>query len=465
MEKCNKKNQLYNSVTKRCYKSCEQKNKVTHPITKKCRQQCKKDKIRRMDDFRCVKTLKMGRQKKMRATKKATPLPTPPPPKKATPLPTPLPTKIKREEEALIPAPLKRELKVNLQFFDKLIKKGVKDGTIKHIDYSSSDRISDIISIYFHKKYNKSCPMYPIKTFDVLKRNEKIIKHNYETQSMAYKKQTTYDDYLKIVKREEKIQVINWNVDKFLKNLKLCFETGEQMIIIPLRIPGHLNMLFIKVATREIIRFEPHGSHFQNNEEDTHTNVFLEDLTAKINRYFKLTPKRAFRYIPPYDICPRTNARIRYHGFQAYDLSSKLLKNGRQVKEDGFCLLWSWFFAECVITNPEMPIAEIYKEAENILYEEPINIATIIRGYFESVNEEVKEMKIKHKSITGAYSKKHIDPYGTFLLDYLVENTSKLQKKAKQPFVGGVKQKKPIFILPEANPRVAPVINLIDKAS
>ena len=282
---------------------------------------------------------------------------------------------------------------------------------------------------------------------------------------MAYKKQTTYDDYLKLVKREEKIQVINWNVDKFLKNLKLCFETGEQMIIIPLRIPGHLNMLFIKVATREIIRFEPHGSHFSNNTEDTNTNVFLEDLTAKINSYFNLKTKSAFRYIPPYDICPRTNARIRYYGFQVDDFSGKLFKNGRQVKEDGFCLLWSWFFAECVITNPDMPIKEIYKEAEVVLTEEPMNIATIIRGYFASVNEEVKGMNIKHKSITGAYSKKHIDPYGTFLLDYLVENTSKLQKKAKKPFVGGVKQKKPIFILPEANPRVAPVINLIDKAS
>lgn len=452
MEKCNKKNRLYNPVTKRCYKSCEQKNKVTHPTTKKCRQHCKKDKLRRMEDFRCVKTLKMEREKRTRTTKKGKT-------KKATPLPTPLPTKIKEEEvvEELVPQPLKRELKVNLQFFDKLMKKGVKNGTIQHIDYSSSDRISDIISIYFHKKYNKSCPMYPIKTFDVLKRNEKIIRNNYETQSMAYKKQTTYEDYLKLVMKEEKIQVINWNVDKFLKNLELCLETGEQLIIIPLRIPGHLNMLIFKVATREIIRFEPHGSHFQNNEEDTRTNVFLEDLTAKINKYFKLTPKRAFRYVPPYDICPRTNARIRYYGFQVDDFSGKLFKNGRQVKEDGFCLLWSWFFAECVITNPDMPIKEIYKEAEVVLNEEPMKIATIIRGYFASVNEEVKEMNIKHKSITGAYSKKHIEPYGTFLLDYLVENTSKLQKKARKPFVGGVKPKKPIFILPQANPRVTPV--------
>ena len=55
MDRCGKKDRLYNPKTKRCYKSCVQKNKVTHPITQKCRQHCKGDKIRRLEDFRCVK--------------------------------------------------------------------------------------------------------------------------------------------------------------------------------------------------------------------------------------------------------------------------------------------------------------------------------------------------------------------------------------------------------------------------
>jgi hypothetical protein len=64
MEKCRKKDRLYNAITKRCYKSCEQKKKDTHPVTKKCRKRCQSDKIRRVEDFRCVKkTLKMGTNK------------------------------------------------------------------------------------------------------------------------------------------------------------------------------------------------------------------------------------------------------------------------------------------------------------------------------------------------------------------------------------------------------------------
>ena len=55
LEKCERKSLLYNRKTRRCYKSCQQKNKVTHPVTKKCRKPCKKDKIRRIEDFRCVK--------------------------------------------------------------------------------------------------------------------------------------------------------------------------------------------------------------------------------------------------------------------------------------------------------------------------------------------------------------------------------------------------------------------------
>ena len=60
-------------------------------------------------------------------------------------------------------------------------------------------------------------------------------------------------------------------------------------MIIPLRLPGHLNMLFIKVETREIIRFEPHGSKYRGDDtgiKESRTNKFLETLTNQINTFF-----------------------------------------------------------------------------------------------------------------------------------------------------------------------------------
>mgnify|MGYP000002552714 CR=1 FL=1 len=49
-----------------------------------------------------------------------------------------------------------KELKINLKMFDKLMSKGIVNGNIPTIDYTSSDTISDIIQIYLHKKYKLS---------------------------------------------------------------------------------------------------------------------------------------------------------------------------------------------------------------------------------------------------------------------------------------------------------------------
>ena len=86
-----------------------------------------------------------------------------------------------------------------------------------------------------------------------------------------------------------------------------------------------------------------------------------------------------------------------------------------------------------------------------------MKIATIIRGYFLSVNDELKEMKEKYNSITGKYVKNNIYTGDNFLIDYLLESKKKLQNKPRKPFVGGFKTKR-AFILPEANPDAKPVI-------
>ena len=249
--KCQNKHLLYNALTKRCYKSCEEKNKVTHPVTKKCRKTCKEDKIRRTSDFRCVKhTLK----KKIYNKK----------------------IKQAKEKEQLISLPLKKELKTNLKFFYDLLRKGQG----KTITYNGSIRVSEFISIYFHEKYKQKCPMYPIKTYssftedDEFRKIKKIYKNKYTTEELKQHLLET-----------EKGNFIDWNEAKFLKNLKLCLETGEQLIMIPMRVPKHLNLLIIKVATREIIRFEPHGARFKREVDDNNINAFLEKLTVDINSH------------------------------------------------------------------------------------------------------------------------------------------------------------------------------------
>jgi len=423
MEKCQKKDRLYNAVTKRCYKSCEQKNKETHPVTKKCRQRCKSDKIRRIDDFRCVKKTRKIRTKYLK--KKTTPI------AKAT---TPM-------EEELVPPPLQKELQKNFQFLDEWIQKG-QGKTVKY----SGDMVSEFITVYFHDKYKQHCPMYPIKTYSTFDLED------YKDLYKKHKKNYTITQFKEYILKEYKYEFIDWNKDKFLKNMKLCLETGVQIIIVPLRIPRHLNMLIIKAPTREIIRFEPHGSENYKDTLEKEANIFLENLTKDINMYLNLADNRQFTYIKPSKLCPNYNVNLshyKFRGFQAMEVDARGPSKG---EGGGFCQLWSWFFAECVIQNPEMDVKEVYKEAFNALKTNENNFATIIRGYFFSINDELKKMKTKY---TIAKSKTTIGKFD-ILLDYLNKSREHLKTKSRKVFQdGGMKKHK--FILPKANLKAAPV--------
>jgi hypothetical protein len=398
MEKCQAAKLLYNNNTKRCYKPCEQKNKVTHPVTKKCRQKCKTHKVRRVVDFRCV-TQKNNNNKNNK--------------------------KEDNNNEELIPPPLAKDIVKNFQFINDLVKKGKN----KRVDYNVSATVSDIITVYFHEKYSQHCPMYPIKVYTV--KEGKFFDTDYNNNKEKMTKEKFYEYRLK----QNKGKYIDWNKAKFLKNLKLCLETGEQIITVPLHLQGHLNMLIIKAKTREIIRFEPHAV-INKAVIYIHANTFLEHLTEDINVYLNLKPNKRFTYNDPSQICPRLEqpGKLKfYEGFQS--MEEKVMEKGEN-EGAGFCQLWGWFFAECVINNPELPVKEVYAEAYNALKKEnAVNFALVIRGYFFSINQELKKMK-KKMSINNEYisTLKNND----VLLAYLNENQKKLKDKPRKPFVGGL---------------------------
>jgi hypothetical protein len=272
--------------------------------------------------------------------------------------------------------------------------------------------------------------MYPIKTYtsDVS-----------EQELNAYKR--VYTD---------------WNKNKFLKNLKLCLETGEQLIMVPISLRiKHLNMLIIKVPTREIIRFEPHGAHFKGTREfeviEYEIDEFLENLTTDINTSLNLIKSnRKFMYVESYKICPVIKGIDFGVGFQEMEGNQRNLGKG---EGHGFCQLWGWFFAECVIQNPEMDIKEVYKEAFGALRADKDNFATIIRGYFYSINDELKKFNKKYT----IEESDNIQWFDDVLVTYLNQNQVKLKKKKRKTFQGGVVNKKSKFILPKANPKATPM--------
>jgi hypothetical protein len=334
--------------------------------------------------------------------------------------------------EELISPKLEKELIKNFQFINELIDKG-KDTTI---NYNPTIKVSDIITIYFHEKYKQECPMYPITIHNFFDRPEyleriklipKIEQEDIKEYSMKYRKRS----------------VIGWNKDKFLKNLKLCLDKNINIILVPVHDIYHTNMLIIKAKTREIIRFEPHGKEQKNISKDEELNIFLTNLTNDINVYLNLLDNSQFRYIPPTEICPKdikTNSRF-VHGFQALEgFKAKKPEEGL-----GFCQLWSWFFAECIINNPEMDVKDVYKESYRALLNKNMdNFAWVIRGYFISINEELVKMQ-NFYSIDSRYMNKTDT---NVLIEYLNKSRENLETKPLEEFKGGKYKNK--FVLPIA---------------
>ena len=202
-----------------------------------------------------------------------------------------------------------------------------------------------------------------------------------------------------------------WSEKKFLESLKFSLEHNYKTLCIPLmidatdllgNIEGHLNLLIIKVDTREIMRFEPHGASVltANRKDDEDVNKFLEDLTNKINKYLDLlkSNKRKFIYQDPSKICPKINNNLRKEGFQYLENADKRKKKG--TEGGGFCQLWAMFFMECILRNPDMDIKDVYKNAYTIMNDDPKYFKDVIRGFFIDIDEEIKKInKFYIKSI------------------------------------------------------------------
>ena len=265
--------------------------------------------------------------------------------------------------EKLLPKPLFKSVEKGFNFIKDLQKKGLEKG---EVEYDPKMRVNFIISAMFLEKYQTA----PIST---------------------------------IITQEGQ----GWSEKKFLESVKFALEHNYKTLCIPVSIvfadyTGHQNLLIIKVDTREIIRFEPHGSMLVSKDikENEFVNNFLEDLTNKINNYLDLLKpnKRKFNYYEPITICPKINNNLRREGFQSLE---GVDRRPRQTNEGGgFCQLWSMFFMECILRNPDMDIKDVYKNAYTIMNDDPKYFRDVIRGYFIDIDDEIKKMqKFYAKSI------------------------------------------------------------------
>ena len=161
-----------------------------------------------------------------------------------------------------------------------------------------------------------------------------------------------------------------------IKKLKTRFNNcNKNILIIPLSITdneqsGHANMLILNKFRKELEWFEPHGAisylkykHFK----------ILENILKNIANELDLL------YLAPSNVCPNIK------GFQSYDTSN--LKTKNNIKDpQGFCLAWSFFYAELRMKFPKLSSKDIIDKTIHIIGNKPLQYRKFIRGQANYIN-------------------------------------------------------------------------------
>jgi ankyrin repeat protein len=162
---------------------------------------------------------------------------------------------------------------------------------------------------------------------------------------------------------------------EFHDNFRKCMNNkNKRYVIVPLGIEikegSHANYLIYDKITKEIERFEPHGSStppgFNYN-----TNLLDKLLESRIK---EIDPDLI--YISPSQYLPKI-------GFQLLDISES--KRKRIGDPGGFCALWAIWYVDMRITYPDIPRKKLVNRLINQIKKQNISFKNMIRTYASDI--------------------------------------------------------------------------------
>ena len=266
-----------------------------------------------------------------------------------------------------LPEPIKVSKKL-AQELDELEKKGETIVTI--CGYSN---IESLFYLYLIKKYKSKCVA---KKTNLLDKQDTLLG-----MSINIKMKLTKEEGA-----EMREQFVN-----LAKTLTKCIKKGEETIIIPLNYykgllrVGHSNVLIYRRRTNVIEHFEPHGGLFKQSEKEQENIERKIDFFIRIfNAELKKDNIHAVTYVAATNVCPYLQ------GLQTIENNSLLKKS--KGEPGGYCSIWSMFFAELCLKNPDKSSEEILEDIYNYLTtKENANnyLKKVIRGYSGYIVETV----------------------------------------------------------------------------
>ena len=253
-----------------------------------------------------------------------------------------------------------------LNVMDSLIAKGVNNGIFNYIP---TNHFIFLGYLYLKRKYNCNCNFIVDET-DYDSSHGLDIKFRIDHKS---------NDLLLSMSTEESKNKFDeffedrYPISFFLNELMFCIKiTRNDTVIVPIIVyfpEGHSNILIYRKKLHVLEHYEPHGNYKNQKETDEYKQrqilyQILEYIVKEMNQKNEDTDNQFYetdlKYISPNESCATA-------GFQSIE------NMNFHEDEEGFCILWTLFFAELALMNPEMTSLEIHKRVIN----EMRNISTV----------------------------------------------------------------------------------------
>jgi hypothetical protein len=181
------------------------------------------------------------------------------------------------------------------------------------------------------------------------------------------------------------------NFKNYAQQISNCINRNQDIILIPVVIlftknEAHANVLIYNNNFKSFSLFEPYGTLASIQEPE---KLLYDFLINEINKLIPIDKK--VKYEPSYSVCPNFFSMQRLE-----ETTSKIIKN-KNVESEGYCVIWSLFFSELVLANPERNTKQLYNDIYNYLLTEvgmgnaADYLRYIARGYVKIVNEKLNK--------------------------------------------------------------------------
>jgi hypothetical protein len=206
--------------------------------------------------------------------------------------------------------------------------------------------------------------------------------------------------------------------EKLLEEIKLHINHGEQQVLlfmgIGLKGKGlHSNLLIFRAVEKKLYNIDPHGTGqvpmfaAQYKKVDTICNFLAKGL--------------GFIYVPSSVSCPYLKGD-RKVGFQA-------IENMTGYKT-GFCAWWNAFIVELCCLKPDVPFDVLYKEASELLSDDPYKLYKAIVQYQYKLQRVI--LQIAEKAGIDIAKRADMENVYDRLITIVSERLAELRTKRKE---------------------------------